>query len=58
MRYHNYKHKPGGYIRRRNRFGGYSTIPNAHKIMGGGCCGCLIPCLCSVFVIGMIIAIF
>ena len=46
MRYHKYKHKPGGYYVRRNRFGRYSTIPekNFNPFMGG-CLGCLIPCL-------------
>ncbi len=60
MRYHKYKHKPGGYYVKRNRFGKYSTIPE--KNVGpfvGGCLGCLIPCLSvSAIIIGLIIVLF
>ena len=45
MRYHKYKHKPGGYIRKRNRLGGFSTIQSKNFAPIGGCLGCLIPCL-------------
>ena len=59
MRYHKYKHKPGGYIRKRNRLGGFSTIPGKYYAPPGcGCCGCLLPCITSVIVIGLIIILF
>lgn len=59
MRYHKYKHKPGGYYVKRNRFGKYSTIQekNVNPFVGG-CFGCLLPCLFILaFVIALIITL-
>jgi len=57
MRYHKYKHKPGGYFVKRNRFGKYSTIPAKNVgLAGGGCLGCLMPCLYVLAItIGLIV---
>ena len=56
MRYHKYKHKPGGYFVKRNRFGKYSTIPAKNVgLASGGCLGCLMPCLAIPVIIGLLI---
>ena len=58
MRDHKYKHKPGGYFVKRNRFGKYSTIPAKNVgLAGGGCLGCLIPCLSIPVIIGLLIVL-
>ena len=56
MRYHKYKYKPGGYIRKRNRLGGFSTIQSKNFApVGGGCLGCLIPCMSvPVIIVGLL----
>ena len=56
MRYHKYKHKPGGYYRKRNRLGGFSTIPGRYFVpVSGGCLGCMLPCVSVIVVIGIIL---
>ena len=58
MRYHKYKNKPGGYYRKRNRWGGYSTIPGDIFVPpSGGCLGCLLPCLSIVVVVGLFVIV-
>ena len=59
MRYHKYKHKPGGYYVKRNRFGKYSTIPEKNVGLNAtGCLGCLLPCLSVSAIIAGLFIIF
>lgn len=59
MRYHKYKHKPGGYIKKRNRLGGISIINSKNfASVIRGYLGCLLPCMSIPAIIGLLIIFF